>query len=448
MHDALPEQVCAWRLIESRASELLNGYGYREIRLPILEKAELFRRSIGDVTDIVEKEMYTFKDVGEDLLSLRPEGTASCVRACLQHGLIGKGRRERLWYSGPFFRRERPQKGRYRQFYQIGAEAFGFERPDIDAELIILLDSLITHRLPVIGDFSIEINTLGNAKSRVRYRAVLTDYLKRYEKEMDENARKRILTNPLRVLDSKDEKTQKIVCDAPKIEDFLDDPSRKHFDRLQTLLQKAGVVYRVNPHLVRGLDYYTHTVFELVLSGVTDGGYALCAGGRYDNLVEQLGGMSVPAVGFAIGADRLALHLGRQNPLPQSADIYVVAVGREAEDYAQSFIAKLRKNMFLNEQSNLKFIRDQRQKDLNRRDIYPQPKREPRIVVNIGGEKISSQLKKANKSGASIALIFGDEEMASRTVTVKFMRSSCDQECIPAADICEQLSAWQSKGLW
>lgn len=448
MHDALPAQAYVWRLIENGARELLEGYGYSEIRLPILEKTELFKRSIGEVTDIVEKEMYTFKDVGDDWLSLRPEGTSGCARACLQHGLISRGQQQRFWYGGPFFRRERPQKERYRQFYQIGAETFGFTGPDIDAELMIMANFLVTCQLPTTGRFSLEINTLGNPASRLRYRKVLVDYLRRHEKVLSEAARKRMLTNPLRVLDSKDAATQAAVRDAPKISDYLDDFSLRHFARLQMLLRKAGVVYTVNPALVRGLDYYSHGVFELIATDASGSSYTVCAGGRYDGLVEQLGGPSVPAAGFALGVERLAAHLKQQLFTPRPADIYIAAVGREAEDYVQVFAARLREKIFRAERKEPVLVRVQCQGDSGEKSLREQSVRQPRIVVNADGGKIRTQLRKADKLGAVVTMILGDEEIANKTVTVKFMQAAREQECVAADDVYRHLCKWRTAGIW
>src|SRR5690606_9991173 len=330
MNDILPAQTPVWQYIESVVRSTLRAYGYDEIRMPIVEQTDLFKRSIGEVTDIVEKEMYTFEDRNGDSLTLRPEGTAGCVRAAEEHGLLFN-QTQKLWYAGPMFRHERPQKGRYRQFHQIGVECFGMPGPDIDAELIIMTARL-WKRLGLLSHLELQINTLGNSEDRKRYKADLVAYLQERLDRLDEDSRRRLNTNPLRVLDSKDPGTQALLENAPSLLDYLDEDSRRHFERLLGLLDGAGVAYRVNPRLVRGLDYYGKTVFEWVTTNLGAQG-TVCAGGRYDGLVEQLGGKSTPGVGFAMGMERLVLLLETLQLVPDTAnsnaDIYIVAVGGE-----------------------------------------------------------------------------------------------------------------------
>ena len=329
MHDILPEQCRYFAYLEQVTREVLEGYGYEEIRMPLLESTELFKRTIGEVTDIVEKEMYTFEDRNGDSLSLRPEGTAGCVRAGIENGLLHNQTR-RLWYAGAMFRHERPQRGRYRQFHQFGAETFGMAGPDIDAELI-LLSQRLWRRLG-IADVRLEINSLGSSQARMDYRQRLVDYLSGFQSELDEDSRRRLHSNPLRILDSKNPAMQDIIAGAPRLLDMLDAESEAHFIKLQELLDGAGVAYSVNPRLVRGLDYYTKTVFEWITDRLGAQG-TVCAGGRYDGLVEQLGGRSTPAAGFAMGVERLValLEEGDAAPTFTTPDFYLAVVGDEAE---------------------------------------------------------------------------------------------------------------------
>lgn len=405
MNDILPGESPLWHYLESRVVACLGSYGYREIRLPILEKTELFSRSIGAVTDIVEKEMYTFDDRNGDSLSLRPEGTASCIRACEQHGLL-YNQIQRLWYMGPMFRHERPQKGRLRQFHQIGAEAFGLPGPDIDAELIVMTARL-WKLLGIDKHVTLEINSLGTAASRNHYRQVLSEFLSAFKEQLDEDSQRRLHTNPLRILDSKDPNTQALMAGAPALADYLDADSREHFARLKAILDQAGISYTVNPRLVRGLDYYGYTVFEWVTDRLGAQG-TICAGGRYNGLVEQLGGRPTPAVGFAMGIERLLLLLQTLEKVPAGIGpetaVYVLAVG-DTSAYALAVAEQIRERC-------------------------------PTLVVqnHCGGGGFKSQMKKADKSGALYALIIGEEEAASHRVTLKYLREARDQQTLPIAE--------------
>jgi len=401
MNDLLPDQSATWQYLERVIADVLARYSYREIRFPILEQTELFKRSIGEVTDIVEKEMYTFDDRNGDSLTLRPEGTASCVRACNQNGLL-HNQIQRLWYMGPMFRHERPQKGRLRQFHQIGVEAFGLNGPDIDAELL-LLTARLWQALKIDHAVTLQINSLGTAADRDAYRAALVEYLSVREEQLDEDSQRRLHSNPMRILDSKNATTQALLNGAPSLDDFIDNESREHFQQLCTMLDAAGVSYEVNSRLVRGLDYYSKTVFEWVTSSLGAQG-TVCAGGRYDGLVEQLGGKPCPAVGFAMGLERLVLLLDELDVVPdsvaQTVDLYLVAVGdvdRQALVLAESL------------RSDCPAVRMQ---------------------TNCGGGSFKSQMKKADKSGASIALILGEDEAANNTIGVKFLRQDRPQETL------------------
>ena len=403
MNDILPEQTPLWRYLESSVAGLLDGYGYRQIRMPIVEFTDLFKRSIGEVTDIVEKEMYTFEDRNGDSLTLRPEGTASCVRAVQEHGLIGGGQPQKLWYVGPMFRHERPQKGRYRQFHQIGVELFNFDGPDVDAELIVL-----TWRLwGVLGirdAVQLELNSLGSSDDRARYREALVDYLSARFEQLDEDSQRRLHSNPLRILDSKNPDTQALLADAPKLADYLGEESRVHFAGLTARLDAAGIPYVLNPKLVRGLDYYGKTVFEWTTDRLGSQG-TVCAGGRYDGLVTQLGGKPTPGVGFAMGVERLILLLETLQLLPEElnapADLYLCAFGEAAELAGLALAERLR-------------------------DAIPGL----RLLVNSGGGSFKSQFKKADKSGARFALILGEDELAARVVGCKPLRDGAQQQNI------------------
>jgi len=413
MNDVLPEQTPVWRYLEDTARRLFAQYGIEEMRLPIVEQTDLFKRSIGEVTDIVEKEMYTFNDRNGDSLTLRPEGTAGCVRAADQHGLIFN-QVQRLWYSGPMFRHERPQKGRYRQFHQIGVECFGLPGPDIDAELIIM-SARLWQQLGLADAVQLELNSIGSADARSRYKQALTDYLQHHEQALDSDSQRRLATNPLRILDSKDKTTQQILTEAPSFDDFIDVESRQHFADLCAYLERAGVNYRINPRLVRGLDYYGKTVFEWVTDALGAQG-TVCAGGRYDGLVAQLGGRGAPAVGFAMGVERLVLMLnalaGEAVGWHSQVNYYITAMGEGVSAYAMQVAEKMR---------------DQSQR--------------VHIITHCGGGGLKSQLKKADKSKAGFALLLGETEMAEQTVTIKPLRSGEEQQTLALDVFLRQLAA-------
>jgi histidyl-tRNA synthetase len=409
MNDILPEGTAAWQYLEDLVRDLLRSYGYQEIRMPVVEKTELFRRSIGEVTDIVEKEMYTFEDRNGDSLSLRPEGTAGCVRACIEHGLL-HNQVQRLWYTGPMFRHERPQKGRYRQFHQIGVEAFGLPGPDIDAELI-LITARLWRRLG-LRDVRLELNSLGTSEARVVYREKLVDYLSQREGQLDEDSRRRLQTNPLRILDSKNPAMRELIEAAPKLADHLDPDSRQHFDELCARLREAGIAYHVNPRLVRGLDYYSHTVFEWVTDRLGAQG-TVCAGGRFDGLVAYLGGQATSAVGFALGIERLLSlleELGVEAPV-WGPHVYMVLAGAAAQRRGPALAESLR-------------------------DSLPHL----RLQVNCGGGSFKSQFKRADRSGATLALILGDDEVANDRVAIKPLRGEGEQEICPQNAAVERLA--------
>jgi histidyl-tRNA synthetase len=391
MRDILPEEALRWQFLERTVAAVLAAYGYGEIRLPVVEKTALFKRSIGEITDIVEKEMYTFDDRNGDSMTLRPEGTAGCVRAAIQQGILSTP--QRLWYMGPMFRYERPQKGRQRQFHQTGVEAFGVATPDMDAELILLCARL-WRRLGLTDCVELQINSIGNARARKAYRDALVDYLQAHADALDADSQRRLHSNPLRILDSKSAETQAILDGGPTLEEFLDEEADTDFARLCELLNAAGVAYTVNQRLVRGLDYYNKTVFEWVTDKLGAQG-TVCAGGRYDGLVQQLGGKSTPAVGFAMGMERLVLLLAEQGAVAEAAtvDVYVVAVGADAEVMALVATERIREE-------------------------NPQL----RIMQHMGGGSFKSQMKKADKSGARVALIWGENEVAAHAVTVKSLR--------------------------
>lgn len=406
MNDILPEETFIWQFLEQRVQRLLSSYGYSEIRLPIVEHTDLFKRVIGEVTDIVEKEMYTFPDRNQESLTLRPEGTAGCVRAVLQHSMLNT--RQKLWYKGPMFRYERPQKGRQRQFHQYGVEVFGVASADADAELI-LLSSRLWRELGISEAVTLELNTIGDNAARNIYRAALVDYLRDCEQQLDEDSRRRLDSNPLRILDSKNPQTQALLDEAPALSDYLDAESADHFACLQELLRAGGVDFKINTRLVRGLDYYNRTVFEWVTDALGAQG-TVCGGGRYDNLVEQLGGRNTPAAGFAMGVERLVLLMQALDVAPAAtaqADIYVVAVGDEALTTAVGLAEKLR-------------------------DSLPQHA----LVVHCGGGSFKSQMKKADKSGARLALILGEQEVADGSAAIKPLREGGgDQEQVAQAEL-------------
>jgi histidyl-tRNA synthetase len=410
MNDILPDASGTWRYLEHVVQDLVHSYGYSEIRLPILEHTELFRRSIGDATDIVEKEMYSFPDRNDESLTLRPEATASVVRAGITNGLL-HNQRHKLWTSGPMFRYEKPQKGRYRQFHQFDVEALGYAGPDVDAELIIM-SARLWQRLG-IDRIELEINSLGSPAARANYRETLVDYFSGVKKQLDDDSIRRLEQNPLRILDSKNPEMQAIVEAAPVMLDALDDESAEHFAQLKALLDAAGVAYKVNPRLVRGLDYYNRTVFEWVTDALGSQG-AVCSGGRYDGLVEKLGGRATPAVGWAMGMERfIALYAECGGVAPvQDADVYLVAVGEAALMRAVTLAEELRDKI----------------------DGV-------RIDLNLGGGSFKSQLKRADKSNAMYALILGEQELADGNIGLKPLRSDEDQISVAMDALAETLTA-------
>ena len=397
MNDILPDVTPYWQAVESALKKVLTSYGYQEIRFPIVEKTELFCRSIGEVTDIVEKEMYTFADRNGDNLTLRPEGTAGCVRAAMQNGMLNQT--QRLWYMGPMFRHERPQKGRYRQFHQVGVEAYGFNGPDIDAEMI-LMTARLWKTLGLKGA-SLQINSLGSTAARLAYRDVLVAYFEMHQDQLDEDSQRRLHTNPLRILDSKNPAMQTLNDAAPKLIDHLDDESKQEFSILCQTLDQAGLVYEINPRLVRGLDYYGKTVFEWVTDQLGSQG-TICAGGRYDGLVAQLGGKGSTAIGFAIGLERLISLLEATDSLPKTdtVDVYMVAVGEAAASQALLLAEQLR-------------------------DQLP----DLRLITHCGGGSFKTQFKRADRSGARWTFILGDDEINQKVVGVKTMATG-EQETI------------------
>lgn len=409
MHDILPEQSSAWQHLEATVRTLLAEYGYREIRMPMLEPTELFHRGVGEVTDIVEKEMYSFADRNGESLSLRPEGTASCVRACIQHGLL-HNQQQRLWYAGPMFRYERPQKGRYRQFHQFGVETFNIPGPDVDAELIAL-SARLWQRLG-LKNIRLELNSLGTPESRLAYRALLIEHFSAHEALLDEDAKRRLHTNPLRILDTKNPAMREMVAAAPDLHDHLDTESKQHFSSLCAMLDAMGIEYTVNPRLVRGLDYYTRTVFEWITDELGAQG-TVCAGGRYDGLVEQLGGKPTPGCGFAMGTERLLeLMQAQQLATPEScADIYLVLAGDEAIQAGMALAEQLR--------TALPGLQ---------------------LLMNAGGGSFKSQMKRADKSGATYALIMGEDELRDGTISLKPLRDkNAQQRTINLDELAEQL---------
>ena len=411
MSDIIPAETPLWQFLEDVVSRILATYGYREIRLPILEKTALFSRSIGEDTDIVEKEMYTFADRNGDSLTMRPEGTAGCVRAVIEHGLL-RGAAQRLWYAGPMFRHERPQQGRYRQFHQIGVETFGIPGPEIDAELLLM--SARFWRALGLPELTLEINSLGTQTSRHAYRQCLVDYLQQHYNRLDENSRRRMKTNPLRVLDSKNPDMQELIGGAPRILDFISSESRAHFDTLQHILRDAGLDFSVNPRLVRGLDYYTDTVFEWVTDALGAQG-TVCAGGRYDTLVAQLGVQPTPAAGFAMGLERLIALLSansRTTEREQGTGVYLVAVGADACAAAHGIAEALR-------------------------DHLPRL----RLTVDAGPGSFKTKLKRADREGAVSALILGDEEIKTARIGIKRLREQVPQESIAQTQLGDYLQA-------
>ncbi len=396
MRDILPEQSPSWQYIESCARKLFNSYGYNELRTPIIESTELFKRGIGDATDIVEKEMYTFEDRNGDSLTLRPEGTAGCVRAAMQHGLL-HNQQQRIWYIAPMFRHERPQKGRYRGFYQAGIETYGIATPDIDAEVIAVGARL--WKILGIKNVRLEINSLGSNQAREAYREVLIEYFSQHQDQLDDDSSRRLHQNPLRILDTKNPKMKDLVANAPDLLDYLDDESKQHFENLKIRLDTIGINYTVNSRLVRGLDYYNRTVFEWITGELGSQG-TICAGGRYDSLVSKLGGRETPACGFGIGIDRLQLLLEEQNiTIPEHAPhLYLVMLGKKAEVAGLKIAESLR-------------------------DSLPQL----RLMVNSGSGSFKAQLKRADKSAAAYALILGENELEAQQIIIKPLRQDTQE---------------------
>jgi histidyl-tRNA synthetase len=410
MNDYLPEETALWQRIEGILKQVLSGYGYSEIRLPIVEQTPLFKRAIGEVTDVVEKEMYTFDDRNGESLTLRPEGTAGCVRAGIEHGLL-YNQEQRLWYVGPMFRYERPQKGRYRQFHQLGAEVFGLQGPDIDAELI-LLSARWWKALGIADHVKLELNSIGSLEARANYRDALVAFLEQHQDKLDEDCKRRMYSNPLRVLDSKNPEVQALLNDAPRLSEYLDEESKAHFEGLCELLAQAGIPYTINERLVRGLDYYNRTVFEWVTTSLGAQG-TVCAGGRYDGLVEQLGGRATPAVGFAMGLERLVLLVQAVNPefkAPATIDVYVISSGAGTQSAAMQLAERVR-------------------------DAAPQLK----LMTNYGGGNFKKQITRADKWGARVALILGENEVAAEQVVVKDLRSG-EQETLAQSEVAVRLA--------
>lgn len=412
MHDILPEQSPYWQWLEKHARQVLASYGYQEIRLPIVEKTELFKRSIGEVTDIVEKEMYTFDDRNGDSLTLRPEGTAGCLRACLEHGLL-HNQTHRLWYYGPMFRHERPQKGRYRQFYQLGVETYGMPGPDVDAEMIQLTDRL-WKKLGIRDKVELQLNSLGTTEERAAYRGKLVEYFKLHINVLDEDSLRRLETNPLRILDSKNPDMQAMLRDAPVLLDHLGADSLQHFNSLKTMLDDLGIRYQLNTRLVRGLDYYGKTVFEWVTDELGSQG-TICAGGRYDGLIEQLGGKANYAIGFAMGMERILALVEQLETvaIEPSVDVYLIRVGQDAEKAGLLLSERIRDSI-----DGLK------------------------LQVNCGGGSFKSQFKKADKSGAAFAIIIGDDEAQRGEVALKSLRIEQEQTTLSHDALLETLKAW------
>lgn len=410
MNDYLPADTAIWQRIEAILKRVLSSYSYSEIRLPIVEHTPLFKRAIGEITDVVEKEMYTFDDRNGESLTLRPEGTAGCVRAGIEHGLL-YNQEQRMWYIGPMFRYERPQKGRYRQFHQIGAEVFGLQGPDIDAELI-MMTARWWKALGIDQHVSLELNSIGSLEARGCYRDALVAFLEQHEAALDEDCKRRMYNNPLRVLDSKNPQVQQLLNDAPVLGDYLDDESREHFQGLCTLLEEAGIAYTVNQRLVRGLDYYNRTVFEWVTNSLGAQG-TVCAGGRYDGLVAQLGGRATPAVGFAMGLERLVLLVQAVNPELEPTrivDVYVIASGQCVQSAAMQLAERLR-------------------------DALPEMK----MMTNFGGGNFKKQFARADKWGARVALVVGEDEVRTQQVVIKNLRTG-EQQTLAQSDAADVLA--------
>ena len=411
MNDCSPTESPLWQWIEGQVRQILSSYGYSEVRMPIVESTPLFARAIGEVTDVVSKEMYTFWD-NDEQLTLRPEGTAGCVRAAIEHGWIYNNE-QRLWYMGPMFRHERPQKGRYRQFHQAGVEVFGIATPEIDAELIILTARL-GKALGIDQDVSLQLNSIGSLEARANYRSALVAFLENHQDLMSEEEKERLVKNPLRILDTKNQALQDVLDGAPKLLDYLDDESREHFAQLCGLLDAVGIQYEINPKLVRGLDYYNKTVFEWVTSALGAQG-TVCGGGRYDGLVEQLGGHATSGVGFAMGLERLVLLVQEVNksiPVKSAVDIYVVYQGEGTTLAAFQLAEKLRSEL-------------------------------PHLstMLHCSGGNFKKQFKRADKSGATLALVLGESEVQNNQVVVKHLLGAAEQQTIDVSNLIEHVKA-------
>lgn len=409
MNDCSPTESPLWQWIETQVRQVLNNYGYSEVRMPVVESTPLFARAIGEVTDVVSKEMYTFWD-NDEQLTLRPEGTAGCVRAAIEHGWIYNNE-QRLWYMGPMFRHERPQKGRYRQFHQAGVEVFGIANPEIDAELIMLTYRL-WKALGIDQHVTLQLNSIGSLEARANYRSALVGFLENHQDLMSDEEKDRLVKNPLRILDTKNPELQKVLDNAPKLLDYLDDESREHFEQLCSLLDAVGIQYEINPKLVRGLDYYNKTVFEWVTSALGAQG-TVCGGGRYDGLVEQLGGHATPSIGFAMGLERLVLLVQEVNPnipVKSAVDIYVVYQGEGTTLAAFELAEKVRAEL----------------PHLN-------------TMLHCSGGNFKKQFKRADKSGATLALVIGESEVQNKQVVVKHLQGGADQQTLDLVNIIDYI---------
>lgn len=412
MHDILPSGMSAWHRLEQCIKDVFTSYGYEEIRVPVLEKTELFARAIGGATDVVEKEMYSFEDRNGDLLSLRPEGTAGVVRAVLQNGMLYAGA-VRLWYQGPMFRRERPQKGRTRQFHQVGAEVFGAAGPDVDAELLVMCQRLWNDL--GLKDLRLELNSLGTSAERAGFRKELHAFLSGRKEKLDEDSIRRLDRNPMRIMDSKNPAIQELLLEAPSLEEHLGEESRQHFAGLRSLLDTLGVSYTVNPRLVRGLDYYSHTVFEWITDKLGAQG-TVCAGGRYDGLVEIQGGKPFPGVGFAMGLERLVELMQMQSESSRLAPhVYLVLAGEGATEHGMKLAEQLR-----------------------------QAVEGLRLQINLGSGSFKSQFKRADRSGAALALVLGEDEIQRGVATIKHLRDNSEQQQVPLDEIKKWFNAWMA----
>lgn len=409
MNDCLPTQSPLWQKVEGIVKNVISAYGYNEVRMPIVEMTHLFSRAIGEVTDVVEKEMYTFEDRNGDSLTLRPEGTAGCVRSGIENGLL-YNQEQRLWYMGPMFRHERPQKGRYRQFHQCGVEVFGIDGPDVDAELI-MMTARLWRELGIADYVRLELNSIGSLEARANYRTALIEYLEQYQDVLDEDCKRRMYTNPLRVLDTKNPDVQAVLGDAPKLSDYLDTESKQHFAGLCELLDAAGIEYTINERLVRGLDYYNRTVFEWMTGSLGAQG-TVCGGGRYDGLVEQLGGKATPAVGFAMGLERLVLMMETlgNTDVRRNVDVYMVTAGEGTLTAGMKLAEQLREQI-----PGL------------------------RVMTHFGGGNFKKQFKRADKVGAAVALVLGENEVAEHTVVLKDLAGG-EQETISQTEVASKLA--------